>query len=134
MLAAQASDGKFLEFYFADRALLSPAEAPPTLNLRIGERLLGLGFADAARAAIGPDDGLLEEARILLARIALAKRDGELALKTLSGSVTPESGAACGGAEPAWQARRGGGDPCRAGGYNRKDHRRSARGRLVGTD
>lgn len=93
VLAAQASDGKFLEFYFANRALLSPAEAPPTLNLRIGERLLALGFADAARAAIGPDDERLEEARMLLARIALAKRDGELALKTLSGSVTPESGA-----------------------------------------
>lgn len=93
VLAAQASDGKFLEFYFAHRALLSPAEAPPELNLRNGERLLALGFADAARAAIGPDDARLEEGRMLLARIALAKRDGELALKTLSGSVTPESGA-----------------------------------------
>lgn len=60
--------------------------------MRLAQRLLDLGFADAAAHWAGPDGQQATEAeQTLTARIALAQGNGRAVLTTLAGQTAPEA-------------------------------------------
>ncbi len=74
-------------------AVLAPEEPRPTdrpaTALRIGERLLGLGLAEAALRWL-PVPAATEEGRVLLAQAELARGDARAALRQLAGLAGPQ--------------------------------------------
>lgn len=83
-IAKVPDDGLLLNTYFSHRAQAQQADLPRETRRDLALRLIDLGFSGAAREVLGADARLYEQGRILLARAALAERDGPAALAYLS--------------------------------------------------
>jgi hypothetical protein len=92
LLARDAPDQVFLREVFA----LGPGTAgmpalPLDAALSVSERLLGLGFADEARAVLAGSGQVNAQTRMFLARVALARADGVGALRAIAGMTGGEA-------------------------------------------
>lgn len=88
-LAQRADDATFLTNAFALGGRLGDAPSRVPLRLLLARRLVDLGLPDEAASLAGPALGT-EEARDIDVRLALARQDGDAALRALDGAEGPE--------------------------------------------
>ena len=84
-LATTPESAQFLTQVFADANLDDQADLAPETRLRLAERLLDEGFAEAAKRHLKEDLIQAEQGRILMARISLAGHDAPATIAHLVG-------------------------------------------------